>query len=183
MIDLSDNDIKKLDNLGPLTRLSVLLLNNNSITKIGSIHLSVPNLQGLILTNNKITMLSEINKLSSCPKLEVLSLLENPISYKQHYRSYIIYTISTLKSLDFHKISSKEREEARKLFSSVAGKAFLMAIQAEYLAGLPPKMVIAALTDGQKAQIKRAIEAADTKEEIDLIELQLKVRVMMWEMV
>lgn len=183
VIDLSDNDVKKLDGFSMVSRLSVVLMCNNSISRLGS-HLDeqLPGLTALVLTNNKISHLSEVEKLQGCSKLEALSLLDNPVVHKQHYRLFTIFRIPSLKSLDYLKVSKMEREEAKKLFKSPAGAAFLASIKAEGMAlqqqqqASQNKAAPMALTDSQKAQIKRAIERASTKDEVDLIELQLKVR-------
>lgn len=162
-----------------MSRLSALLVNNNNISKLGStIGDNLPSLTALILTNNKVSHLSEVDKLAKCKKLEILSLLENPVALKQHYRLFIIHRIPSLKCLDYRKVSKKERDDAKKLFKTPAGNAFLASIQAEGSSTsqqAQSKPVPIQLTDSQKAQIKRAIERATTKEEIDAIEMQLKV--------
>ena len=82
------------DEFGRLQRLHTLLLNNNHVNNISpTIATQLPNLACLILTNNKITLLSEIDALKGCSKLTMLSLIENPISRQQHYRLYVIHTI------------------------------------------------------------------------------------------
>eukprot|EP00981_Chlorochromonas_danica_P007975 scaffold1931_cov215-Ochromonas_danica.AAC.31 len=188
-IDLSDNEVKKLDGFPAMRRLSVLLVNNNHISKLGnSLGEVLTSLTGLILTNNRIAHLSEIAKLSNLRRLEVLSLLDNPVALKQHYRLYSIHALPSLKVLDYRKVSKKEREEARKLFKSPAGQAFLATIKAEggtlqhsSSSNGTSKSATQNLTESQKAQIKRAIEAAKTIEEIDMIQLQLKTGTFVFE--
>ena len=54
-LELSDNEITKLDNFPRFTRLRTIILNNNFISRISSsIGSNVPNLENLVLTNNKI---------------------------------------------------------------------------------------------------------------------------------
>jgi U2 small nuclear ribonucleoprotein A' len=182
VIDFSDNDIKKLDNFPQMQRLNALIVNNNSVTRIGAgLAEHLPKLTTVILTNNRLANMSEIDRLAEC-KLESLSLLDNPIVTKSQYRLYVIYKIPTLKWLDFRKVQQTEREESAKFFKTPAGKAFLGAVaqEAKFLsegggAGGAGGGAVQ-LTEEQKAMVKRAIEAATTKEEIDLIERQLKVR-------
>lgn len=132
VMDFSDNDIKKLDNFPKMTRLITLLFHNNQISKIASsLGTYLINLQDLILTNNKISSLIEIKSLLSCTKLMNLILLENPISYLPNYRYYIIYILPQLKSLDYNKITKKEKQEAMNLFQSTAGKVFLQQLEQE----------------------------------------------------
>jgi len=55
VIDLSDNEITKVENFPFLPRLTTLLINTNKIAKVGSgLGSALPNLQCLSLTNNRI---------------------------------------------------------------------------------------------------------------------------------
>jgi U2 small nuclear ribonucleoprotein A' len=112
-IDLSDNQIKKLNNFSFLPRLRSLILTNNLITVI---HLSpemVPNLENLCLLNNKLAELEEIKGLGSLPHLARLILVNNPVTYTANYRLYTIRAIPTLRVLDFDKVTESERRQAR----------------------------------------------------------------------
>jgi len=116
-IDLSDNDLTKLENFPLLHRLRTLLLSNNKIQRIAlNLGEVLPNLETLILTNNKITNLSDLDPLAALPKLQRLSLLDNLASKKPHYRLYVINKLPHLKLLDFRKVKPKERAAAEKLF-------------------------------------------------------------------
>lgn len=133
-LDLSDNDIRKLDGFPLLKRLSTLLLNHNAIVwdillfklhayllypcliencvflcrRIGdNLQQFIPNLQTLVLTGNMIQELGDINPLSTLPNLKILSLLQNPVAHKPHYREYVIFKLQALKVLDFRKIKLK----------------------------------------------------------------------------
>jgi U2 small nuclear ribonucleoprotein A' len=114
-VDLSDNEIVKLENLPFLNRLGTLLINNNRITRINpNIGEFLPNLHTLVLTNNRIVNLLEIDPLTSLPKLHFLSLLDNNITKKPNYRLYVIHKLNSLRVLDFKKVKNKERLEAKK---------------------------------------------------------------------
>ncbi|KAI3820623.1 hypothetical protein L1987_08171 [Smallanthus sonchifolius] len=118
-IDLSDNEIVKLENFPNLNRLGTLLLNNNRITRINpNIGEFLPKLHSLVLTNNRLVNLVEIDPLASLPKLQYLSLLDNNIIKKPNYRLYVIHKLKPLCLLDFKKVKQKERIEAAKLFVS-----------------------------------------------------------------
>ncbi|KAK1407128.1 hypothetical protein QVD17_38739 [Tagetes erecta] len=118
-IDLSDNEIVKLENFPHLNRLGTLLLNNNRITRINpNIGEFLPKLHSLVLTNNRLVNLVEIDPLASLPKLQYLSLLDNNITKKPNYRLYVIHKLKPLRLLDFKKVKQKERLEAAKLFAS-----------------------------------------------------------------
>ncbi|KAJ3683591.1 hypothetical protein LUZ60_013818 [Juncus effusus] len=118
-IDLSDNEIVKLENFPYMNRLGTLLINNNRITRINpNIGEFLPKLHTLILTNNRLVNLVEIDPLVSLPKLEFLSLLDNNITKKPNYRLYVIHKLKHLRLLDFRKVKQKERVEAAKLFAT-----------------------------------------------------------------
>lgn len=121
--DLSDNIIRKLENLPLLPRLKCLLLNNNRIYRIAP-HLeeSVPNLERLILTNNYIQELGDIDALSTLSNLRVLSLVNNPVTEKEHYRLYVIHKLPHLRLLDFSKVKKSERDDAQREFTGVEGE-------------------------------------------------------------
>lgn len=188
VIDLTDNDIKKIENFPLMRRLDALLLSNNSIARVASgLSASLPNLRALMLANNRISQsheLENIAAISGCG-LQTLVLLENAVTLRPHYRHYAIHLMPTLVNLDFTKVTRSERDEAKKFFASSAGKAFLHGIQQEKqqasasqsgtTVGETPSVKQVVLTDEQKALVKKAIEKASTKHEIDLIEYQLKV--------
>jgi U2 small nuclear ribonucleoprotein A' len=169
-----------------MRRLKVLLVCNNQISKIGSIGASLPNLQAIVLTNNKIYNLFEIDNLSNISNLQYLSFMENPVCLKANYRLYAIYRLPCLKVLDFIKVTKAEKEYAIAFFESVQGKAFINAVNQEKtiarsdqtVSSSVPRATIRALqlSEEQKVEVRRAIEKASTKEEIDLIEQQLHVR-------
>ncbi|KAL3529021.1 hypothetical protein ACH5RR_008343 [Cinchona calisaya] len=185
-IDLSDNEIVKLENFLLLNRLGTLLLNNNRITRINpNLGELLPKLHSLVLTNNRLTNLVEIDPLASLPKLQFLSLLDNNITKKPNYRLYVIHKLKSLRVLDFKKVKQKERLEANGLFASqeaeeeakkVSAKTF---VTGEVLSTpevpkeeLPPKP--AAPTPEQILAIKAAIVNSQTLEEVARLEQALK---------
>lgn len=182
-IDFTDNEIRILDNFPKMKRLSSILMSNNYLFRIGAtIGVNLPNITTVVLNNNRLTNLSEIDHLATLEKLELLSLLDNPITEKLHYRLYCIHKIPTLKMLDFQKVKVQEREAAKALFSTVEGADMVSSVSEEAKQLDAQKEASengnkAQLTAEQKAEISRAIEAASTKEEMDLIERQLRVRI------
>ncbi|KAI0823042.1 L domain-like protein [Trametes gibbosa] len=116
-IDFTDNSITVLGNLPLLRRLRTLLLANNRISSISqSLHLSVPNLATLVLTNNNIAELGDLEPLKDVKSLQYLSLMGNPVSEKKWYREWLAWRIPNLRVLDFQRIRDKERQAARALF-------------------------------------------------------------------
>lgn len=103
-----------------MPRLSSLLLANNNIARIArDLHIYIPNLKHVVLSNNKIASFVEIYHLSSNKSLQHVSLTDNPISFKPNYRKYAIYCMPFLKTLDYTKVTNKEREEAKLFFNEV----------------------------------------------------------------
>ncbi|KAG2501609.1 hypothetical protein HYH03_000114 [Edaphochlamys debaryana] len=203
-IDLSDNAIVRLDGFPKLLRLKQLILNNNRVGRIArGLDEHIPNLDTLILTNNRISNLQDIDPLATLKKLEHLSLHGNPVVTKPNYRLYVVSKLPRLKILDFKKVKQKERDAAKAAFSSEeaqashASKTFepdedLAAAQqqagvregsaeaAEAGAGAQGEGEAAAAapstgpTQDQMVAIKAAIANAQTLEEIQRLEEALK---------
>ncbi|KAL5538928.1 hypothetical protein UlMin_042836 [Ulmus minor] len=185
-IDLSDNEIVKLENFPFLNRLGTLLINNNRITRINpNIGEFLPKLHTLVLTNNRLVNLAEIDPLASLPKLQFLSLLDNNITKKPNYRLYVIHKLKSLRVLDFKKVKNKERLEAKSLFSSQeveeeAKKESAKTFSPGETVNVPevaeeqktPKTV--APTPEQITAIKAAIVNSQTLEEVARLEKALK---------
>lgn len=111
-----------LGNFPRLNRLQQLLLNNNRISKIErGLEEHVPNLHTIILTNNALSELGDLEPLMSCKNLTHLSVLDNPVTKKAHYRLYVIYKLPQLHVLDFNKVKLTERKEAEGLFRTSDG--------------------------------------------------------------
>ena len=99
-----------LGNIPLLRRLRTLLLANNRISSIStSLHLSVPNLTTLVLTNNNIAELGDLEPLKDVKSLQYLSLLGNPVQEKKWYREWLAWRIPSLRVLDFQRIRDKVR--------------------------------------------------------------------------
>ncbi|KAG6553452.1 hypothetical protein Mapa_004364 [Marchantia paleacea] len=107
-IDLSDNEIVKLENFPYLKRLTTLLVNNNRIARINpSIGVSLPKLQTLILTNNRILNLADLDPIATLLNLHTLSLLDNNVTKQPSYRLFLIHKLPKLRLLDFKKVKTK----------------------------------------------------------------------------
>lgn len=185
-IDLSDNEIVKLENFPYLNRLGTLLLNNNRITRINpNIGEFLPKLHTLVLANNRLVNLAEIDPLSSLPKLQFLSLLDNNITKKPNYRLYVIHKLKSLRVLDFKKVKQKERIEANNFFVSKEAEDDAKSSLVKTLTSgeVPvveevPKEELApkasAPTPEQIIAIKAAIVNSQTLEEVARLEKALK---------
>lgn len=104
-LDLSDNEISKLENFPLLKRLRSVLLSNNRVSRIAANLASfLPNLETLILTNNRLTKLEDLDPLACLTSLRTLSLIDNPVTHQARYRLYVIHKLPRLRILDFRKI-------------------------------------------------------------------------------
>jgi len=172
-IDLSDNEVRKLDGFPLLRRLGTILLNNNRISKIGStVSNNLPNLHTLILSGNTIAKLAEIDELAQFEQLKWLSLLDNPVCKEKDYRLYTIRKCAALTVLDFRKVKPREREDAKKLFpddgpATKKAKTFTPGegVVAPKKQGPTPEQILA---------IKARIASAQTIEEVQVLEKALR---------
>ncbi|GFY67373.1 u2 small nuclear ribonucleoprotein A' [Trichonephila inaurata madagascariensis] len=181
-IDLSDNDIRKLDGFPQLKRLKTILINNNRVCRIGeNLQESLPNLDTIILTNNHIQELGDIDPLSTVKTLTTLSLIKNPVASKRHYRLYVVHKLPQLRLLDFRKIRMKEKEEAAKLFKGKKGKQLEKEIGKRSRTFVPGGNVPS--TSAEKPSgptiadveaIRDAIKNATTLEEVERLKQMLK---------
>ncbi|KAF0933994.1 hypothetical protein E2562_021053 [Oryza meyeriana var. granulata] len=184
-IDLSDNEIVKLENFPYLNRLGTLLVNNNRITRINpNLGEFLPKLHTLVLTNNRLTNLAEIDPLASLPKLQFLSLLDNTVTKQPDYRLYVIHKLKHLRLLDFKKVKQQERiaaaqkfhskeaeEEAKKVPAKTFTAGQVMDAQDTTNEEQDPKVV--APTPEQITAIKAAIVNSQTLEEVVRLEKAL----------
>lgn len=117
VIDLSGNMITTLgDGFPPFPRLTSLYLGSNRISKITTgISSSLPNLEVLVLTANRLSSIDDLNieELSRFSRLEVLSIQGNPVAELAEVREKILRHIPTLKVLNFTKVSLAERNAAK----------------------------------------------------------------------
>jgi len=116
-IDLSDNSILVLANFPEMKRLITLLLHNNKIKEISKgLGRLAPNLENLMMANNRIDRLSQLDGLAEFGHLLRLNLRDNPVCKRDGYRLYVIARCPSLKHLDFEKIKASERIEAEKVW-------------------------------------------------------------------
>ena len=105
-VDLTENDIARLEELPRLSRLETLLLANNKIAAVEPNFAEVcPKLDSIILTNNRISRLEDIDALGTCSTLTRLSLLGNLVCNLPDYRLYTVHKIPSLKVLDFQMVT------------------------------------------------------------------------------
>jgi len=125
-LDLSYNNIVKLENLQQFPNLNYLVVDNNQLASDQSQLSKFPNLQTLWVNSNHIDDLKIFLDCltNSFPNLTYLSMMKNPAcpnffngkdpeDYKR-YRYYVLYRMKKLKFLDYTAVTDEERKEATK---------------------------------------------------------------------
>lgn len=184
-IDLTDNDLLKIDNIPPLPRLRSLILCNNRISRIDPEAIaSVPGLVSLTLTNNKIETLSDLLPIFQAKKLERLSLVDNAVRERAYYRLFVVFNLPKLRFLDFKRVTQREREQAYNTFKGEKGAKLAHEIaplrKSHEGVGVPTaradggEKASKEASAGQLERIRLAIAKATTMEEITRLEAALK---------
>ena len=125
-IDISETGVQSLSNFPVMPGVRILTACNNSISKVSiDFPTTLPFLDVLVLTGNRLSSFPVCEPLLRLKSLSVLSLLGNPVTRKQHYRLLFIYSLPNLRLLDLSRVSKKERDEAKALFSKKKGKALI----------------------------------------------------------
>lgn len=126
MIDLTNNEIFKLEETAPLRRLNTLLLANNEVLTISpAFGRNLPSLENLVLSNNKVLStqirdLATIDHLLACRALKRLSMIGNVVTQLPNYRYYVLHRLPQLQVLDFQKVKLQERRVAEVMFGHSA---------------------------------------------------------------
>lgn len=178
-LDLSDNEIRKLECMAVLPRTKLLMLNNNQINRIAeNLGRAFPNLEHLVLTNNRFTTLKELEPLAMLPSLKMLSMVDNPVTKQQHYRAFLIAMLPKLRVLDFQKVKPAERQAAEATYGAASAakrqKTGADAAAKTFVPGAPDAPPKSGPTPEQIARIKEAIANASSLEEVARLEKALK---------
>ncbi|GAA5897053.1 hypothetical protein JCM6882_007342 [Rhodosporidiobolus microsporus] len=139
--------------------------------------------------------------LGRCRKLESLSCKGAPVQGAEHYKEWIVFRCEKLRVLDFERVRQKDRDAARALFLTPTGEptplhtSFLAAAASGTAApslvgsgnggntfepGVEPTPAAAAsgkagrlLTKEEKERVRKAIEGAESVEEIRRLQRML----------
>ncbi|KAJ1636400.1 leucine-rich repeat-domain-containing protein [Pavlovales sp. CCMP2436] len=107
-IDLSNNDLKKLESISVLKRLKMLLLSNNKLSRIAeNLGTNFPKLEQLVMSNNDFAQLADLDNLCTLSTLKSLSLVDNSVTKLPDYRAYVLHLLPKLRVLDFTKVKQK----------------------------------------------------------------------------
>ena len=186
-LDLSDNDIRKLECMAVLPRVKQLLVSNNRINRVAeSLGRAFPKLERLVLTNNAFLTLKELEPLAQLRCLSCLSLVDNPVTKVAGYRAFVIALLPTLRLLDFKKVKPAERQAAEEMYGAAkrqrtsAGDAAAASSSNTFEPGAAPDAEgggarpKAEMTPEQVAAVKAAIENASSLEEVARLEKLMK---------
>ncbi|KAJ1900531.1 U2 snRNP complex subunit [Kickxella alabastrina] len=185
-LNLCDNSIRVLGNFPTLKRLHSLYLADNRIASIErNLAEYMPNLQTLVLTNNDISDLVDLEPLRNMERLEIVSLVNNPVMRKPHARLWCVWRLSSsLRVLDFEKIGQNERNEAKRLFEDGKGgiselAKSILAIESVAAASnvFVPGEGLDAVLGGEQQQHQEAEKSAeDIQREQSIAELKARIR-------
>lgn len=181
-IDLSDNEITKLECMAVLPRLKMLLLHNNRVNRFSdNLGRAFPSLETLALNNNGLVTLKELEPLAALKTLTSLSLVDNLVTKQKGYRSFVIALLPNLRLLDYKKVKQAERKEAQSAAKRQRLAAAAAPAEAASVPGgtpLPASAAASAPKAGpsaeQIAMIKSAIANASSLEEVAKLEKALK---------
>ncbi|KAL8680761.1 MAG: hypothetical protein Q9224_000975 [Gallowayella concinna] len=189
-IDFTDNDITAISNFPLSPRLHTLLLARNRVNSIqATLANSIPNLITLVLTSNNVAELADLDPLRNFPRLTHLTLLENPVTRREHYRYWVIWRCPTIRFLDYQKVKDVERKKANELFGTVKEPSALaskiMGIKSRTF-DIPGASALASngvqssdknyrvqLTEKEKKRVEALIRNAKSLQEITRLEKEL----------
>ena len=111
VLDLTNNDIIRLENFPFMPRLRTLLLSNNRMTRVDpQLGQFLPNLESLVLANNNLTELSALEGVVGLKSLKYLVLMGNPLAEVKNYRLFCVHSMPQLKYLDYSHIKQTVHE-------------------------------------------------------------------------
>jgi len=186
-IDFTDNDIKLLGNFPLSPRIHTLLLARNRISGIQpTLANSLPGLTTLVLTSNNLAELADLDVLGTFEFLTHLSLMENPVTRKEHYRHWILWRCPSVRFLDYRKVKEVEREKASELFGTAkeptALASKIMGVKSRTFDTLTANGTSAAatsknyrvkLTEQERKKVEGMIKNAKSLEDIIRLEKEL----------
>jgi len=186
-IDFTDNDIQMLGNFPLSPRLRTLLLARNRVSSIQpTLANSIPNLTTLVLSSNNFAELADLDVLSTFSNLTHLSLMENPVTRKEHYRYWVLYRCPHVRFLDYKKVKDVERQKATEIFGTAAEPSALaskiMGVKSRTFDvpsangtsfGATSKNYRVKLTDKERRKVEEMIKNAKSLQDIIRLEKEL----------
>lgn len=115
-LDLSFNQLRKIENLGSVKYLQSINLAGNKIRSLEGLE-GHEFLTSVDIEENEIIDLSEINYVKSLALLRWLNLLRNPVQELPDYRLSVLFHIQQLSQLDRKRVDVHEKVSAHNLFN------------------------------------------------------------------
>ncbi|TVY25488.1 U2 small nuclear ribonucleoprotein A' [Lachnellula hyalina] len=186
-IDFTDNDIQQLGNFPLSPRLRTLLLARNRVSSIQpSLAHALPNLSTLVLHANNFAELADLDVLASFTGLTHLVLSENPVTRKEHYRTWVVWRCPSVRFLDYKKVKDAEREKGKEIFGThkepsilaskimgVKSKTFDTPSANGVSAMATSKNYRVKLTDKERKKVEELIRNAKSLQDIQRLEREL----------
>ena len=118
--------------------------------------------------------MADIEALSKCSNITMLSFLHNPVAAKPNYRLFVVHKFPMLRVLDFRQVKLKEKEAAKSLFKSKKGKDQLEDIEKSAEKRARTFTPGAPLTNGTSNNMKPGISSKLTPQQIKDIKMSIE---------
>lgn len=186
-IDLSHNQITRLDNFPLLPRLTTLIAHHNAIRRIApTLASALPSLSHLALSHNALAQHTDLAPLATLKRLTWLDVSGCPLTRVADYRLRVLHVLPRLAVLDYNKVRAKEREasvakygtyvaeedEERKE-AAVGGGGVVAMVEDERKEAAADKRGTDKDMAAHMAQLIERIQQATSLEEITALEQQL----------
>lgn len=114
---LAQNRLTTLEGLCALSKLQVLNVRHNSITSIVALSAeNVPRLRTLNMADNRLTRIDEVLGLGGFPLLHELVMLSNPVVDLPLFKSQILHRLPLLSFLDSQVVAPEDRVKSEVLY-------------------------------------------------------------------
>lgn len=117
-LNLAGNKIRSIENFETLTYLERLDVTANVIEVVPSQLDTLQHLYSVRLSKNKIRNVREFGNLSGLPNLQSLTIDGNPCMRSTNARTFVVYKLRYLDTLDGTSVTLQEKSDAKSLFQN-----------------------------------------------------------------
>ncbi|AYU83136.1 LRRcap domain-containing protein [Leishmania donovani] len=139
-LNVCASQIQDIGVLRQAVALEVLSMSLNDISELGALS-NCRRLAEVHLRKNQIRDINQVLHLSRLPCLEVLNLVDNPITRDPNYRRFVVAAIPSLERLDDRDITDEERNNALAVFPQLLSFAPPPSKYAQPLEGIAPPTI------------------------------------------
>ncbi|CAG9582686.1 conserved hypothetical protein [Leishmania major strain Friedlin] len=139
-LNVCASQIQDIGVLRQAVALEVLSMSLNDISELGALS-NCRRLAEVYLRKNQIRDINQVLHLSRLPCLEVLNLVDNPITRDPNYRRFVVAAIPSLERLDDRDITDEERDNALAVFPQLLSFAPPPSKYAQPLEGITPPTI------------------------------------------